>query len=80
MKHTDQIEYDARAKALYLKLASNPATSTTEVAADRVYLDLDDQGRVVGIEVLGVTLPVPTGRFRGWFRKWRAKGGGGEQP
>jgi uncharacterized protein YuzE len=46
------IEYDAEAAALYVTLIeSRPSTRTDEVS-DSVLVDLDDDGALIGIEVL----------------------------
>lgn len=67
-----RITYDPAVDALYIYLSDAEAASTREVA-EGVQLDLDAEGRVIGIEILGyrervsaetpssvsVTLPLP---------------------
>jgi len=44
-----RISYDAEVDALYLRLAEGPAAETVEVTP-AVYVDLDGDGRPIGIE------------------------------
>jgi uncharacterized protein YuzE len=48
-----KIEYDAEANALYITLREVPVAETNEVS-DRLIIDLDRDGRPIGIEVLNV--------------------------
>jgi uncharacterized protein YuzE len=48
------IEMDSAARALYMKLAEGVVASTVEAVADRVFVDVDEEGNPVGIEVLEV--------------------------
>ena len=43
--------YDGDADALYYRLTSQPVTRTIDIG-DRVMVDVDAEGRAVGIEVL----------------------------
>jgi uncharacterized protein YuzE len=46
-------EIDGEAKALYIRLREGDIARTTEYAEEReVFLDLDEQGQLLGIEVL----------------------------
>jgi uncharacterized protein YuzE len=53
------VTHDPEADALYLYLTESPAgaraAARTEEVADGVMLDFDDQGRVIGVEVLSVS-------------------------
>jgi uncharacterized protein YuzE len=44
-----EIRYDAKVKALYIRLAAGEVDHTTEVE-EFVYVDLDREGRPLGIE------------------------------
>ena len=48
-----KIEYDQEANALYVTLREAEVAETNEVT-DNVTIDLDADGRAIGIEVLGV--------------------------
>lgn len=43
--------YDAEADALYLRFAETPVSESEEVRPG-VILDFDDEGRIVGVEIL----------------------------
>ena len=45
------LEFDEEAAALYLKLREGKVSST-EPLADNVIVDLDDRGKLLGIELL----------------------------
>lgn len=47
------IEYDAKAEAVYTRLFSADVAETVEVS-NTLYIDVDENGNPVGIEVLGV--------------------------
>lgn len=49
-----QIELDLAVRALYIALTDRPTDKTVEVQTDRVFVDFDAGGEVVGIEILGV--------------------------
>ena len=49
-----KIEYDPRADAMYIRLAAGEVVDSDEVRPG-VVLDFDAQGRVLGIEMLGVS-------------------------
>lgn len=53
--HVLSIELDDEARALYMTLTTNPVVNTVEVTPDKVFVDLDAEGEVVGIEVLEIT-------------------------
>jgi uncharacterized protein YuzE len=46
-----RISYDKAADALYIQLTANPPRDSMDIE-DGVTADLDDQGHVVGLEVL----------------------------
>jgi len=46
------IEIDDNAKALYFRLREGNITETVEYPGKEVFLDLDERGQVLGIEVL----------------------------
>jgi uncharacterized protein YuzE len=52
-----KIEYDPQADAMYIRLGAGPVTDSDEVRPD-VVLDFDEQGRVIGIEMLGASKQV----------------------
>lgn len=52
-----KIEYDPQADAMYIRLGTGHVTDSDEVRPG-VVLDFDDQGRVVGIEMLGASQKV----------------------
>ena len=49
-----KIEYDPKADAMYIRLAAGEVVDSDEVRPG-VVLDLDAQGRVLGIEMLDVS-------------------------
>ena len=49
-----KIEYDSKADAIYIRLASGTIADSDEVRPN-VFLDTDANGRVLGIEMLGVS-------------------------
>lgn len=53
-----RVEIDHAANASYIQLSDKPI-SRTRCFNDRVIVDLDDEGVVVGIEVLGLDTPLP---------------------
>lgn len=53
-----KIRFDRDADVLYIRLDDAAIDSTVEARAG-LHLDLDAQGRVVGIEVLSVTRNLP---------------------
>lgn len=50
-----KIEYDQKADAMYIRLRAGKVAESDEVRPGLVF-DFDDQGRVLGIEVLDVSL------------------------
>ena len=46
-----KITYDKEADALYIRLTDNKIISTEEIA-ESINVDLDDENKIVGIEVL----------------------------
>ncbi len=48
-----KIEYDQEANALYITLREAPVAKTNEVT-DSFIVDLDEEGRPIGIEILHV--------------------------
>jgi len=53
-----KLKVDQQADALYLTLSDVPATNTGEVSPG-VLVDYDEQGRVVGIEMLHLAKRAP---------------------
>lgn len=53
-----QIEYDPEADALYIRFRQSSPTANVDVE-DGLTLDLDDQRRLVGIELLDVSQQLP---------------------
>ena len=49
-----KIEYDPRADAIYIRLCSGTIADSDEVRPN-VFLDTDANGRVLGIEMLGIS-------------------------
>ena len=47
-----KITYDQRVDALYIYLTDEQPVASSEVINDDVVLDLDEHGKVIGIEVL----------------------------
>jgi uncharacterized protein YuzE len=51
-----KIEYDKEVDALHIRIQEEDVARTQEVS-DGVNLDLDEQGRLIGLEVLGASEP-----------------------
>lgn len=49
------IEYDKTADALYLRLQKNKKVARTREIEDGLVVDLDNKGKVIGIEILDVS-------------------------
>jgi uncharacterized protein YuzE len=49
-----QVEYDKKADAMYIWLRKSK-TDISEELAENVIIDLDKNGRIIGIEVLGAS-------------------------
>lgn len=49
-----KIEYDKEVDALYIRIQEKKVTQTKEVA-EGVNLDLDETGKLIGLEILGAT-------------------------
>ena len=49
-----KIEYDKQVDALYIRIQEKDVARTQEVS-DGVNLDFDDQGRLIGLEVLSAS-------------------------
>ncbi len=49
-----RIKLDPESDALYIRFAERPIAESEEVNKG-IILDFDDQGRVVGLEILGVS-------------------------
>lgn len=49
-----KIEYDKEVDALYIRIQEKHVSRTQEVS-DGVNLDFDEQGRLIGLEVLGAS-------------------------
>lgn len=48
-----QIEYDRQANAVYIEVNEGEHARTVEVEPQRVYVDVDTEGRTLGVEFLG---------------------------
>ena len=53
-----KIEYDKEVDALYIRIQEKHVSRTQEVS-DGVNLDFDEQGRLIGLEVLGAAERYP---------------------
>lgn len=53
-----EIRYDKSADAAYFKLKKGKVSKTKEFA-DKVLIDLDKKGNVLGVEILNVSLRLP---------------------
>lgn len=55
-----RISYDARADALYIKFQEGAASRTRKVE-EGLLVDLDENGRLYGIEIIGMKgrIPIP---------------------
>jgi uncharacterized protein YuzE len=49
-----KIEYDPKADAMYIRLSAGTVFDSDEVRPN-VFFDMDESGRVLGIEMLGVS-------------------------
>ncbi len=49
-----RIEYDREVDALYIRIQEKEVAQSKEVSED-VVLDLDEEGRIIGLEVLDAT-------------------------
>ncbi len=54
------LKYDPEARAVYMRLSDEQIEETLELSSS-VYLDVDQKGRPVGLEVLNVTPEVVSG-------------------
>jgi len=50
-----KISYDTKYDILYIKFQNGDAQVTTRSLADDIALDLDEAGRVVGLEILSAS-------------------------
>ncbi|MEK7873763.1 MAG: DUF2283 domain-containing protein, partial [Chloroflexota bacterium] len=53
------VEYDAEARALYIRLQRGKVAKTREVSQG-VFLDFDSSSNLCGIEILGATARIPS--------------------
>jgi uncharacterized protein YuzE len=61
-------EYDASVDALYLRAVSERRVATSREVSDRLIVDLDADGGVVGVELLAAARHgIPTGEIRRLF-------------
>jgi uncharacterized protein YuzE len=59
-----EMHYDPEADALAVSFAPDGAIyDGTEEIAPNVFLDFDTEGRVIGVEILGVREGIASGRF-----------------
>lgn len=47
-------EFDPEARAMYIRVSREVVARTVEARPDRVWVDLDSSGEVVGIEIIAV--------------------------
>jgi len=52
-----KINYDKKAKAFYIKLSDRSIARTIEIENGQLFIDLDEENHVVGLEIIGLTLP-----------------------
>lgn len=55
-----KISYDKTADALYLRLKTGRVSKTLKMQ-DRIIVDVDKAGGVMGVEILGVSKQLPKG-------------------
>ena len=53
-----QISYDEEVGTLYLKLSEKQIARTVEVKKNVLLLDLDNEGQVVGVEILDLNVAI----------------------
>ncbi|HXG38824.1 MAG TPA: DUF2283 domain-containing protein [Bacteroidota bacterium] len=53
-----KIEYDREVDALYIRLQEKMVARTTELE-DGIYIDLDENGKLIGLEILDATQRYP---------------------
>jgi uncharacterized protein YuzE len=53
------LRIDTDARAAYLEVSNEPVSRTVELDEAVVVVDLDEAGRVVGVEILNYDLPTP---------------------
>jgi uncharacterized protein YuzE len=58
-----RVRFDEQADTLYVRLDESPVVESEEVRPG-VILDLDEQGEIVGIEILSVGKRLPTAELR----------------
>jgi len=59
----DSIEYDKDANAFYVRLSTNKVTKTIPYGSDN-FIDVDKDGKIVGIEVLNTgKIPMVVGEI-----------------
>ena len=49
-----KIEYDKEVDALYIRIQEKKVTHTKEIE-EGINLDVDDDGKVIGLEIIGAT-------------------------
>ncbi|MEK7821907.1 MAG: DUF2283 domain-containing protein [Planctomycetota bacterium] len=49
-----KIEYDREVDALYIRIQEKEVSRTKEVA-EGVNLDIDEEGKIIGLEIVGAT-------------------------
>ena len=62
-----RVTYDPEAMAAYIAVSPGLVSTTSEVVKDRIFFDLDSEGRLVGVEAIGIaadTLPSLLGAVR----------------
>lgn len=73
MEATPTYEYDPRADALIVKLRPGHAIARTVEIDDSRFVDIDDGGHVVEIEVLGASTGVKLSDLVDRFQLWDLK-------
>lgn len=62
-----RLKYDLNVGALYVRLTDQPVARTREVD-DNTFIDLDKDGRVIGIEVVSIAHPWALDEILGTYR------------
>lgn len=54
-----KVTYDPEADALYVCFQKEPAVAETHEINDEIFVDVDEQGHIVGLELLSASKQVP---------------------
>lgn len=50
-----KIEYDKEVDVLYIRIQEKKVARTKEIIEEGINLDLDEDGKVIGLEIIGAT-------------------------